>query len=280
MRIHSDHTESYIHGLVASISKDPASLEQWHCLHLHPLQEEQVNLAAIHQLKHEYKEADCDVVICPDKDLLLISRDVEANILNRCAVAFTSGPAEVVSYDLFRDWRQARVMLSQKITGEVPSTFVPEILPAFGEISALREAFAEAKNVRKSRQPLHVMVVEDDPLTRRMVIGAFKNNYALMTAENAQEAIINYLVHAPDIVFLDIGLPDASGFDVLHQIMEVDPDAYVVMFSGNSYLDNVTTALSSGASGFVAKPFKKEKMRRYIQDSELHHRKLGEGTHA
>lgn len=121
--------------------------------------------------------------------------------------------------------------------------------------------------------PLHVMLVEDDPLTRRLVTGAFKENYALITAESAEEAVANYLLHAPDIVFLDIGLPDASGLQVLQSIMDSDPEAYVVMFSGNSYLDNVTTALGIGASGFVGKPFKKEKMRHYIEDSALHHNK-------
>jgi DNA-binding NtrC family response regulator len=117
------------------------------------------------------------------------------------------------------------------------------------------------------------MVVEDDPLTRRLVANAFKQDYALITAATAQEAVMNYLIHAPDIVFLDIGLPDANGFNVLHQIMTSDPDAYVVMFSGNSYLDNVTNALSNGAAGFISKPFKKDKMFQYIQESSRHHHK-------
>lgn len=180
--------------------------------------------------------------------------------------------ATAILYDVFHDWRAVRGLALSKAGAPKPAAAKPPPRD-FGEVSSLLEAFAEAKKLRKVRMPLHVMLVEDDPLTRRLVTGTFKEKYALITASHAEEAIANYLLHAPDIVFLDIGLPNASGMDVLHRIIESDPDAYVVMFSGNSYLDNVTSALEMGASGFVAKPFKKEKMQHYIQDSALHHRK-------
>lgn len=273
MRIHNENAENYIQALAASVNKDPSSLDRWRCMHIHPLESATVDMYAIKKLKDLHKHIDCDVVICPDNDVLLISNDVANETLDSFKAALTAGPAEIISYDLFQDWRRMRVMLSDKIQGSKTPAMPAPILDKFGEVSSLVDAFAEARNLRKVRQPLHIMVVEDDPLTRRLVSGALKENYALITAESAQEAVANYLLHAPDIVFLDIGLPDASGFDVLSQIMASDPEAYVVMFSSNSYLDNVTAALSHGASGFVAKPFKKEKLRRYIQDSAMHHRK-------
>jgi CheY-like chemotaxis protein len=278
MRIHN---EGFIQALAVSISKDPASLENWHFLHVENAQETSFDWieTILKQMKPMHKDVDCDVVHCADNDVLFISRNLHndqfheiASELTDAAFLQAGGQSEVVHYDLFRDWRIVRELLFAKTT-EVQASVPKPKQHNFGEIASLEAMFSEAKKLRKARLPLHVMVVEDDPLTRRMVAGAFKENYALITAENAEEAIANYLLHAPDIVFLDIGLPDASGFDVLHQIMEIDPDAYVVMFSGNSYLDNVTNALSSGASGFIAKPFKKEKMRQYIHDSAVHHRK-------
>ena len=143
----------------------------------------------------------------------------------------------------------------------------------FGEIASLQEVFAEAKKRRKGRQPQYVMVVEDDPLTRRIVSQAFKENYAMIAAANAHEAVADYLLYAPDVVFLDIGLPDASGFAVLKQIIACDPDAYVVMFSSNHYPENVSRAMDAGASGFIAKPFRKESLHDYIHGSAIHHRK-------
>lgn len=279
MRIHSEHNEDFIQALAISISKDAASLENWRCLHVENAKETSFDWIEniLKQMKLMHKDVDCDVVHCADNDVLFISRNLHHDQFHKIAGELTDAAflqcgaqSETVHYDLFQDWRTVRGLLIAK-TGQPKMPAVKPKQHNFGEIASLEEVFSEAKKLRKARLPIHVMVVEDDPLTRRLVTSAFKENYALITAENGQEAIANYLLHAPDIVFLDIGLPDASGFDVLHQIMSSDPDAYVVMFSGNSYLDNVTNALSNGASGFIAKPFKKERMRHYIQDSAMRH---------
>lgn len=144
---------------------------------------------------------------------------------------------------------------------------------AFGEIGSLQEVFTEAKTRRRGRCPAHVLVVEDDPLTRRVVVGALGEAHAMITEENAKGAVASYLLHAPDIVFLDIGLPDIDGFSVLDQIMTIDPDAFVVMFSSHDDTQTIDKALAAGAKGFVSKPFKKEALRSYIQGSSVHHHK-------
>lgn len=281
MRIHTEHTENYIHALVASIHKDPASLENWHCLHVtitaDPVQICYENI--LNKLKDTYKNLDCDAVQCTDNDVLLISRDLQPGQLHEMAETLiedcgAASQSDIILYDLFHDWRTVRKLLlskAQEAPRKPDSTHKEQY--AFGEMTSLKEVFKEAKLLRKARQPLHVLVVEDDPLTRRIVSAGFKEEFALITAASAEEAVANYLLHAPDIVFLDIGLPDTNGFNVLQEIMNLDPDAYVVMFSANSYLENITAALGAGACGFIAKPFKKEKMRHYIQDSALHHRK-------
>lgn len=148
-----------------------------------------------------------------------------------------------------------------------------ETASAFGEINALRDIFTEAKKRRRGRSPAHVLLVEDDPLTRHIVSHSLKENYAMISACDAHEAVADYLLHAPDVVFLDIGLPDVNGFSVLDQLMTVDPDAFIVMFSSSSYPENVEKALNAGAKGFIAKPFKKEALQNYIQGSALHHHK-------
>ncbi len=281
MRIFSENIECYIQSLAAAISKDPASLENWRCLHIPQMEETSLPgfEDTLQKIKEAHSDADCDMVHCCDNDVLFISRNLQAHQLFDIAdeLMHTANESEekkadITLYDLFIDWRAVRELLLAKAGEPRPQLMQPS-MHDFGEVSSLQEVFAEAKKLRKARMPLHVMVVEDDPLTRRLVTGAFKEKYALITAANAEIAVANYLLYAPDIVFLDIGLPDVSGLEVLHRIMASDPDAYVVMFSGNSYLDNVTAALGIGASGFVAKPFKKEKMQHYIQDSALHHHK-------
>jgi two-component system chemotaxis response regulator CheY len=280
MRIFDLDTNEYLQALAFSISKDPASLEYWHCLHVEHSEEVSADKVdtLIKKIKEEHKNADCDMVHCADNDVLFISREVPASQLYEIAhnlidaIPKTEGKAVATLYDCFRDWRAMQTLLLSK-SGSEP-ILRPQIASHnFGEISSLSDVFGEAKKLRKARMPLHVMIVEDDPLTRRLVTGSFKENYALITASDAEQAVANYLLLAPDIVFLDIGLPDTNGFNVLHQIMASDPDAYVVMFSGNSYLDNITSALNAGASGFIAKPFKKDRLQHYIEDSALHHHK-------
>jgi len=283
MRIHRENAKPFLQALAMSLSKDPASLACWRILHI-----EHDNALSPHacevMMQHWqaiYAEADCDVVPCGDGDMVLITRSLNHDELHALAHEFVDLAslqegcvARYALYDLFRDWSYVRDLLTAK-AGELNATETTVSTYSFGETAALEEVFDEAKKRRKVRMPLHVMVVEDDPLTCRVLTRAFQENYAVITASNAQEAVANYLLYAPDIVFLDIGLPDTNGFEVLHHIMATDSEAYVVMFSSSHHLDNVTAALSSGASGFVAKPFKKEKMRQYIQESALHHRKQG-----
>ena len=143
----------------------------------------------------------------------------------------------------------------------------------FGEIAALQELFEDARRRRQGRNPPQVMVVEDDHLTRRIVSGALKDSYAMISACDAREAVADYLMYAPDVVFLDIGLPDVDGFAVLDQIMLLDPEAFVVMFSSSDYAANVDRAYKAGAKGFIGKPFHKEELHNFIRGSAMHHHK-------
>lgn len=143
----------------------------------------------------------------------------------------------------------------------------------FNDINAFREVFSEAKKLRRTRHPSHILVVEDDALTRRILTGAMAETNAVITEEEACGAIASYLLYAPDIVFLDIGLPDIDGFSVLDHLITLDPEAFVVMVSSHDDSHTINKALNAGAKGFIPKPFKKEMLRNYIQGSSMHHHK-------
>ncbi len=109
-------------------------------------------------------------------------------------------------------------------------------------------------------QQARVLLIEDDPVARWMVKNALKDKCALSTINCANKVFLQYRNLNPDIVFLDIGLPDKDGRDVLDWIMHNDPGANVIMFSGNGNLETITSALEHGAKGFISKPFVKEKL--------------------
>lgn len=277
MRLYTENAPQYISALSSSIERDPLSMEAWICMHIETKEQATIDTGEIDTIKKANRSLDCDMIICPDNDIFIIGRSRDLLSISRMAERFSSmlsEGSEIVRYELFSDWKKIHSLLEDKTRGRKMPLSLKLESGNFEDTAHLEHVFNETKQLRPDRHPQYVMLVEDDPMTRRLATSILKKDCAVISADNAHDAVANYLMHAPDIVFLDIGLPDQSGFTVLKQILEIDPDAYVVMFSGNSYIDNVTKSLNAGASGFVAKPFQPDKMRRYIEDSAMHHRKI------
>ena len=119
---------------------------------------------------------------------------------------------------------------------------------------------------RRARKTSTVLVIEDDPLVRDLLVNMLKEHHRVITRPDAKGGILGYAYYAPDIVLLDINMPGLDGHATLKRLIELDADAYVVMISGLSSHDNVLQTYSNGAVGFLAKPFSKEKLRNYVRD--------------
>ncbi|NDG04196.1 MAG: response regulator, partial [Alphaproteobacteria bacterium] len=264
MRLITENTYDYLQPLLVSLERDPLSLCGWQAVKISAPSQQNFLLKNLSQLPQIYGAHDGDVVRSCEGDILILSREMKrAELEQMCAFILQENEATPQFFDAYTDWRQLRafvadlVLQSRRQSCGRPSVITPPV-GIFGETSAMKGILDDARKRRKCRSPLHVLVVEDDPLTRRIIASCLKDDHALITATNAHEAVANYLIYAPDIVFLDIGLPDVDGFAALHEIVANDHDAYVVMLSANSYLDNVTAALNAGASGFIGKPFKRD----------------------
>ena len=116
-----------------------------------------------------------------------------------------------------------------------------------------------------------VLLVEDDRSTRRLVSSALKDFCQLIEAPDASQGITAYNAFRPDIVFLDIALPDGDGHHLLDWIMRNDPGAFVVMFSGHNDTDTILKSVDTGAKGFVVKPFDVNKMLYFIRSCPRMH---------
>ncbi|MFO0389421.1 MAG: response regulator [Alphaproteobacteria bacterium] len=121
------------------------------------------------------------------------------------------------------------------------------------------------KSRRASRTKPELMMIEDDTFSRRLVENVLQKQYSLTGLGEANYALDTYARIAPDLLFLDINLPDVTGHELLEKIIALDPDAHVIMLSGNCDRENITQAMSKGAKGFIAKPFTKEKLFQYIE---------------
>lgn len=288
MNIYLENAGPYLFDLATGLERDPTSLEGWSCLLLPLLlSHERVpptldrdGIIAI--LEREMRDSEGSIIACPDDDVLVIcqQRDhakMEALALRISGIinGYTDPVEEHTIFDMRRDWRAVHGLLIDKARGHTPGLEIgqigahPQMLTS--ELNGLLMAFQQARLHRQARDPISILLVEDDAITQRITKNLLKDDYILYIASNANEALDLYLRHAPDLVFLDINLPDGNGLDLLDQFNRIDPDAYIVMFSGNDTLENITSALSGGAHGFVAKPFRKERIRHYITDVELAH---------
>lgn len=107
-----------------------------------------------------------------------------------------------------------------------------------------------------------VMIVDDALFMRRILHGILTEKGFSVVAEAASgiEAMKNLHTVHPDIILLDIILPDSNGLDLLQSIIQSCPQSKVVICSGIGQEEVIQKALDLGASGFIQKPFTPEKV--------------------
>lgn len=107
-----------------------------------------------------------------------------------------------------------------------------------------------------------ILIVEDVASSSELLLGLLKQVCFLpvRATRNATEAMAAVKAHMPRILFLDIDLPDQSGLEILKQVHALDASVFVVMVSGVGTPGNVKVSRESGASGFILKPFKPQKV--------------------
>lgn len=110
-----------------------------------------------------------------------------------------------------------------------------------------------------------VIIVEDDPLSAQLAYNALKAECNVRVKLGVQDAIDECTMQQPDILFLDIHLPDGDGRHVLNYMREHHSHIDVVMLSGDRNTATILEALKMGAKGFVTKPFRKNSLQHYVR---------------
>lgn len=107
------------------------------------------------------------------------------------------------------------------------------------------------------------ILVVDDAAFMRMTVRVFleKNGFEVVgEAENGAVGVKKYMELKPDIVTMDITMPEMSGLEALKAIREFDPGAKVIMMSAMGQEGMVKEAIINGAKTFIVKPFKEERV--------------------
>jgi len=100
-----------------------------------------------------------------------------------------------------------------------------------------------------------ILVVDDDPMARRILQRMLEPGYLVTSFENGEEALRHFLQHGADLVLTDLKMPRMDGMELLGRIRQVRPETLVFMITGHSSIDNAVAAIKQGAYDYIAKPF-------------------------
>ena len=100
-----------------------------------------------------------------------------------------------------------------------------------------------------------ILAVEDDAPVRNLITTTLKaHNYNYLTAENGQSAILQVTSHNPEVMLLDLGLPDMDGVDLIKKIRTWSEMPIIVVSARQDEADKIS-ALDAGADDYLTKPF-------------------------
>lgn len=114
---------------------------------------------------------------------------------------------------------------------------------------------------------LQVLVVDDSLITVKKLSSMLTalGHKVVRTAATGVEALAAYEAYKPDLVTMDITMPDMDGIEATQRIRARFPEALIIMVTSHGQEKMVLDALKAGAKGYVLKPFKEDKLREVIE---------------
>lgn len=106
------------------------------------------------------------------------------------------------------------------------------------------------------QRPLTLLAVDDDPTTRKLVQAVLsKQGYHVLLAPDGQAGVEAFTAHRPDLILMDVQMPEMNGFDACALVRQLDGDATpIIMLTGSEDLDSIERAFNAGATDFITKP--------------------------
>ena len=110
-----------------------------------------------------------------------------------------------------------------------------------------------------------ILIVDDDKAVRYVLRRTLHDwRFVPIEADSVESAIRLFDIELPDLVLLDINLPDGSGFKFLRKIKSNHPNVKVVMITGDVFVENIIASFRAGASDFIGKPINLGELREII----------------
>jgi len=108
---------------------------------------------------------------------------------------------------------------------------------------------------------LTAMVVEDEKVTNELLSSTFKNFFSNVESYfDGASALSAYEKSTPDIIFLDIIMPDMNGIELARKIRAIDPTQIVIIISASNDMDKISESIEVGVNSFIQKPMDTKKI--------------------
>jgi two-component system chemotaxis response regulator CheY len=110
---------------------------------------------------------------------------------------------------------------------------------------------------------LATVIVVDDSLFMRSVLKDILldlGHAVIAEAENGYDAVLKYAHFRPDLITMDINMPKMDGLEAVKKIVELDPQANILMCSALGQQEAIIKAFQAGAKDFIVKPFEMERV--------------------
>ena len=115
-----------------------------------------------------------------------------------------------------------------------------------------------------------ILIIDDEPQIRKLLqINLESNDYKVIQASTGKEGLLLAASHPPDLVLLDIGLPDASGHEILKNFREWYNNPIIILSVEDSETD-IVSALDNGATDYLTKPFRTGELLARIRSAIKH----------
>lgn len=139
-------------------------------------------------------------------------------------------------------------------------------IPFDGSVGGLAKNSRITTNSRTIRVSTHgnlqdaplILVAEDEDNNYELVKVVLSKRYRLLRAHNGIEAVTFCEDEHPDLILMDIRMPEMDGLDATRIIKEVNPDVPIIVLSAYAFEENIREAQAAGCNGFLSKPFRVE----------------------
>lgn len=219
---------------------------------------------------------ECALYFCGDGDIIIKWSDGPADMSNCLIKAISEKFGEsikkymsteefFVDYSMVEGWDVLKSECAKKLGRQ--SKHSKELVQYFKNealITTLSKTVQLTKMQRTFRALPHILIVEDQIFSQKVLTSILKD-YTCYLAKGSGEALLLYMEKCPDIVLLDIELPDINGHNFAKLVDRIDEDSFVVMVSGNQYEKDIKTSKENNVKGFITKPYEKETILKVIE---------------